>query len=473
MTAGQVTVGFLHPGEYAACFANSLIDLLMVDLLHGEGRMAHAHGRLGNEVGANQIITGRNELARATLDGTGSEWLFMVDSDMGFAPDTVERLIASADPDTRPVVGGLAFACKGDGNGDYGARRYRATPTVYRMYETDTEIGFVPTFDYPRNTLIEVDATGAACVLVHRSALQAIRDNYGDCWFDAITLPKGKNGRTTFGEDLAFCLRLKACGIPVFVDTSVKTTHDKGGVFLDEEFYDLQQIGLGGRVLLTASIDVVIPTVGRPDRLADLAFNVIDRTPNLASLTFVVEEDDEPSIMAIMAIPSPKVQWFVNEGPRTYAGAINTAAARCKADWLFTGADDLAFHANWDTAALRLAAATRAKVIGTNDLGNGAVLAGHHSTHSLVSMDYVRAGLCTVDGIPGKVLHDYDHNYVDTELVAVAKARGVYVHCHAAKVEHLHPFWGKGESDATYEAGMAHFDDDKAEFERRMAAFAA
>jgi GT2 family glycosyltransferase len=241
---GAVTIGFLHPGHWQACFANSLNELMFYDATTScrvVGNPDHRFGLMGNEATATQIPAGRNKIARTVLDESESEWLFMVDADMGFAPDTVERLVRRADRMTRPVVGGLAFANKSDGTGPFYARRYRAVPTLYKMYETDDEVGFVPDFDYPRDRVVQVDATGCACLLVHRSALENIRDAHGDHWFDPIRLPKGKDGFTDFGEDMSFCLRLAACGIPLHVDTSVKTTHDKGGVFLDEEVYDLQQ----------------------------------------------------------------------------------------------------------------------------------------------------------------------------------------------------------------------------------------
>jgi hypothetical protein len=465
---GRVMVGFLHPGEYAACFANSLIQLLLYDAFH-EQRMAHAAGYVGNETAATQIVTGRNQIARSFLDGSDAEWLFMIDADMGFAPDTVERLIATATKLGVPVVGGLAFACKSDGNGPFGARRYRATPTLYRFYadEDKGEAGVVPMFDYPRNQPVEVEATGAAILLVHRTVLEQLRGEYGDHWFDLIELP-AKVGQTTLGEDISFCLRLKAQGIPLIVDTAVQTTHDKGW-FLDEEYYDLQQAVHASRPVAAPLIDVVIPTFGRADRLTDVAFNVIENTANLASVTFVVEADDAESIEAVQAIPSSLVRCLLNTGPRSYAGAINIAAGYRDAPWLFTGADDLRFHPGWDESALRLATATGAQVVGTNDLGHPAVLRGEHSTHSLVHRDYIADG-ATAERILGKVLHEYDHCYVDTELVAVARFRRVYAHCHAAKVEHLHPIWDKGSWDETYAAGAANVDADKVEFDKRMKA---
>lgn len=238
---GLVTVGWIHPGEWSACFGSSIIDLLFWDAGH-DGRIIRAkHPTVAKETGAAQIHNGRNKLARTLLDETDSDWLFMVDADMGFGPDTVDRLIAAADPVDRPIVGGLAFAQKSAGAAPFYARRYRCTPTLYRMAETDTEVGFAPWFDYPRDELVEVDGTGAACVLIHRNVLEAIRGQHGDHWFHPVEVPKGPEGSTEFGEDLSFCIRARAAGFPIHVHTGVKTTHDKGGVFFDEDTYDLQQ----------------------------------------------------------------------------------------------------------------------------------------------------------------------------------------------------------------------------------------
>lgn len=229
-----VSVGFLHPGHYAACFAESLTELLFHDAAGKQRIVSHRFGKMGKECGSGGIVDGRNKLASTLLDESESEWLFMVDSDMGFAPDTVEKLIAAANPETRPVVGGLAFANKTDGRSSYYGVRYRPVPTLYDWHETDDEAGFIPRFDYNRNALCEVSATGGACLLIHRSALEKIRDQYGPVWFDTIRHPKGAH----FSEDLAFCVRLAGVGLPLFVHTGIRTTHDKGSAYLDEAFFD-------------------------------------------------------------------------------------------------------------------------------------------------------------------------------------------------------------------------------------------
>lgn len=241
MTPGTVTVGFLHPGHWSACFGQSLTDLLFFDAAHNKRIVSHAFGQLGKECHAARIHAGRNEIAANVLDHSASEWLVFIDSDMGFSPTVVEELIAAADPVERPIIGGLCFGHKSDGRGDHHANRYRIVPTIFTMAETDDEVGFIPMLDYPRNELVKADATGAALLLIHRSVLQEIRDAYGDRWFSPMEVPKGKSGRTEFSEDISFCIRAMAVGRALHVHTGIRTTHDKGGVFLDEATYDAQR----------------------------------------------------------------------------------------------------------------------------------------------------------------------------------------------------------------------------------------
>jgi hypothetical protein len=233
-----VTVGFLHPGSVSAVFDHSLLGAFMHDVCNRQRIASHPLGKIAKECHAARIAEGRNELAADFLESTAS-WLFMVDADMGFAPDTIERLIASADQYRRPVMGGLCFGLKSDGRASFGGQRFRCQPTVYYMHETADRVGFVPNFDYPRDQVVQVDGTGAACTLIHRRALEKVADKYGPEWYTPIRLRGDKTAN--FSEDLSFCVRLAAVDVPIHVDTRVKTTHDKGGVYLDEEFFDLQQ----------------------------------------------------------------------------------------------------------------------------------------------------------------------------------------------------------------------------------------
>jgi len=237
-----VVVGYCDAGTWSAAFGLSYRDMLVTDLC-GPQQIVRPDGKeLRVRAGTMGVASARNQITASFLDQTDAPWLWMVDTDMGFAPDTVTRLVAAADPQERPVVGGLCFALRREQGGPLHAARSRIQPTLYRYDEVDGEVGFRSVADYPRDQLVRVDGTGAACLLIHRGALQAVRDRCGDAWFDPATHPTGDNGKPRwFSEDLSFCVRLAALGIPLHVDTRVRTTHDKGAIFLDEHTYDEQQ----------------------------------------------------------------------------------------------------------------------------------------------------------------------------------------------------------------------------------------
>ena len=163
-----------------------------------------------------------------------AQWLFWVDTDMGFVPDTLDRLLAVADPVTAPAVGALCFANRETHTDGYGGYRCSATPTLYTWGESDDgKSGFVPMWDYPRDQVVEVAATGSACIVIHRSIMEAVRDKFGATWYQRLTNPT--TGQL-IGEDMSFCWRVREAGSRVLVDTSVKTTHLKP-VWLQEQDY--------------------------------------------------------------------------------------------------------------------------------------------------------------------------------------------------------------------------------------------
>jgi len=136
-------------------------------------------------------------------------------------------------------VGGLAFGLKGQGasQDDTQAIPYQCFPTVYVWAEKEDEAGFQIVTAYPRDQLVRSAATGAAFFLCHRSVLERIAEAYGEEWFNPVEHPCG----TTFSEDLSFFVRAAGVDAPLWIDTRVKTSHDKGGVFLTEEVWDAQE----------------------------------------------------------------------------------------------------------------------------------------------------------------------------------------------------------------------------------------
>lgn len=230
-------------GTWAACFGLSWTDMMLYDQAVSN-RIIRPNGQYLRKVaGTMGVAAGRNEIVRAFL-AADADWLFMVDADMGFERDVVDRLIGSAIVNGVSVMGALAFCQKQDPDLAHGvmhANRYRIQPTLYAYTEVPAtgEKGFRAINKYRRDQFQVVGATGAACLLINRSVLQAV----GPDPFDPIKVAgAGGNGTDrSFSEDLSFCIRVSAEGFDIGVDTAIKTTHHKGGIFLDETTFAMQQ----------------------------------------------------------------------------------------------------------------------------------------------------------------------------------------------------------------------------------------
>lgn len=240
---GTVIPAVVDGDTWAACFGLSWTDLMLYDQAVSHRIIRQGGQYLRKVAGTMGVAAGRNEIAAAFL-AADAEWLFMVDSDMGFARDTVDRMVLSAIANSCQVLGALCFAQKQDKGAEaapfYG-NRLRIQPTLYSYTQVDStgEKGFLPITNYRREQYQAVGATGAACLLIHRDVLQKL----GPDPFLPITVSgAGGNGTPrTFSEDLSFCVRVSAAGYEIGVDTSIKTTHHKGGIYLDEVTYAAQR----------------------------------------------------------------------------------------------------------------------------------------------------------------------------------------------------------------------------------------
>lgn len=207
---------------------------------------------------------------------------------------------------------------------------------------------------------------------------------------------------------------------------------------------------------------VIVPMLGRARRVEPLLESIHGTCE--ARVVFAVTEGDAAVIDVIDAAGEERM----THPPRThgdYAIKINTGYRHTTEPHLFLAADDLRFHPGWyEAATAKLKGGIG--VVGTNDLGNPRVMRGEHSTHCLVTRDYAdRHG--TIDG-PGRVLFEgYVHEFVDDELVGTARKRGAWAFAADSHVEHLHPHWGKGDYDASYEAQTRRMNDSRPLYMRR------
>lgn len=206
----DVLIGWVHPGKVHAAFTDSLLRSIAYDRANGE-RFA---GWLGVQCSAN-VSTGRNALVQWFLNSP-AQWLIQIDTDMVWRDDSIHRLLAAADPDTAPIVGGLCFGLEADTG--------KIWPTMYDLAGTVEEPEFVRYDSWAPDAMFPVAATGAAFLLVHRSAFEKVQTVGSTTypWFRESELA-GKR----VGEDVTFCLRAQQCGLPVFVHTGVHIGHIK------------------------------------------------------------------------------------------------------------------------------------------------------------------------------------------------------------------------------------------------------
>lgn len=216
-----------------------------------------------------------------------------------------------------------------------------------------------------------------------------------------------------------------------------------------------------------SEIAVIVPVLGRPHRAQPLADSLRASDPGgLCELYFVCSPNDREEFDACLAATPVSFVAEWESGPGDYARKINYGVRGTTQPWIFTGADDLAFHPGWAEEALRVGEEQQVGMVGTDDLGNGLVRQGRHSTHSLFRRSYVEE--CGTVDEPGLIYHEgYGHQQCDVEAYETAVARGCFAFAQASVVEHLHAFWGKSEMDATYRKGLASGRADQKLFLQR------
>jgi len=212
------------------------------------------------------------------------------------------------------------------------------------------------------------------------------------------------------------------------------------------------------------TVAVLVPTLGRPNRIESLLENLRTSTSGDFSVYFVAERDDAPTIESVRRA---RANLIFNEGPSTYASCINTAYRQTDEPYIFLAADDVVFVCRWLEAALACMADPAIGVVGTVD---PRAPTPDHSAHSLVRRQYVAERSGCLD-LRDAVLYPYWHGFTDHELVGVAKSRNAYKYCEAALVEHRHPGWdslgrvrGGASLDATYRKGNRYHRQDTITF---------
>ena len=215
-SSDKVVVAWCDPGMVDGYFAADMMKL-------GGARRERIELTIRAE-GGGLLSRTRNQVVATFLDRTESNWLWMVDTDHRVPVEVFDLLVAAAHEKSHPVVAGLYFGTWPHDRQDWPYPQ--PVPVAYTLADDGTT--FNPITDIEPRGLHKVDGAGTGCLMVHRSVLQAMRDEVDGplkqwCWFQDGPIGDGR----WLSEDLTFCARLGRRGVPIHVHTGAVLPHHK------------------------------------------------------------------------------------------------------------------------------------------------------------------------------------------------------------------------------------------------------
>ena len=224
----KITIGVCSPGQWHAMFATSIIDI---------ARSQSQLGQLISLEGSGVISRLRNQVVATFLEKTTDDWLLQIDTDQIFTIDNFKKLIAAADKDDRPIVSGIVHAAW-DTDNVYP----EPVPCVFKIGE---DTGLYAMHEYPEDSIVEIDAAGTGCILIHRRVFEKMREhqdktNEGDLWCFYRDMPINQ---AWVGEDIFFSIRVKAMGFKMHAHTGVQLPHKRSYWLTQRHHKDYERYG--------------------------------------------------------------------------------------------------------------------------------------------------------------------------------------------------------------------------------------
>lgn len=165
------------------------------------------------------IYTARNDLATQSIR-EDVDYVFWLDSDMVFAPDTLVRMLKTVQENDLDILTGLYFR-----------RVPPFSPVLFDRLEIKPNgVCSWSNFKEIPDHLFEVGGCGFGCVLMSPEVFMSVQSQHGNMF-----LPIGNNG-----EDVAFCWRARTCGYKIYCDPSIICGH-VGHTIIDDQFYKAYQ----------------------------------------------------------------------------------------------------------------------------------------------------------------------------------------------------------------------------------------
>ena len=159
--------------------------------------------KIGFEVGS-LVYNARNNLARQAIKEE-ADWVLWLDSDMVFAPDTLQRMLKVCTENKIDFLTALCFR-----------RKPPYTPCLFdRLEKVEKGASYTALLSVPEGRF-KVGGCGFAGVLMSLDVLISVGARFNGRLFDPIE---------GFGEDVSFCWRARQCGYDIWCDSDIEFGH--------------------------------------------------------------------------------------------------------------------------------------------------------------------------------------------------------------------------------------------------------
>lgn len=189
-------------------------------------------------------------------------------------------------------------------------------------------------------------------------------------------------------------------------------------------------------------IEVIAPTMGRPDRARVMAQSWADTRVSTRTDLCLALDDEDPFLPHYLSFSWSK-PWFALPCPTgTMVHRTNLVARTTMADIIGWAADDNVFVTKgWDREVRKAFEDPAITTVNTNDLLVGDTKGGVY---------FVRSSVVSRLGwlLPPML----EHLYADYAVTELAKRAGTYLYLPDVIIEHAHPYAGKAEWDDRYKA---------------------
>lgn len=162
------------------------------------------------------IYSARNDLATTAIK-TEADYVFWLDSDMVFKPDTLVRMMETVREKKLDILTGLYFR-----------RVPPFSPVLFDRLDMIGQVCKFSEFDKIPDDIFEVGGCGFGCVLMNTGVFLDVQSKYGNMF-----CPIGNNS-----EDVAFCWRARECGYKIYCDPSILCGH-VGYSVVDNQYFNL------------------------------------------------------------------------------------------------------------------------------------------------------------------------------------------------------------------------------------------